>query len=144
MDLADEETGSQRVLGLLLILLTVGLLVVAVLECLWEARRLSHSNRGGDDDDFHIFRRRRRRDGKPKEGNGGGKGGAGGDAMDDKLRASGALYAPKLLDVPINRVRAGGMSAKRVRVCLCVWRACYRVESKITAVAIVHKHQPLS
>lgn len=108
VNLADEETESQRVLGLLLIFLTVGLLVVAVVECLWEARRLSRGDRDGDDDDFHIFRRRRRRDGKGKEGggNGGGKGGAGaGDAMEDKLRSSGALYAPKLLDVPTNRVR---------------------------------------
>lgn len=108
VNLADEETESQRVLGLLLIFLTVGLLVVAVVECLWEARRLSRGDRDGDDDDFHIFRRRRRRDGKGKEGggNGGGKGGAGaGDAMEDKLRSSGALYAPKLLDVPMNRVR---------------------------------------
>lgn len=115
MDLADEETESQRVLGLLLIFLTVGLLVVAVVECLWEARRLSRSDRG-DDDDFHIFPRRRRRDKKEGNGNGNGKAGAG-DAMDDKLRASGALYAPKLLDVPMNRVRAGG---RRARVCLCV------------------------
>eukprot|EP00903_Cladosiphon_okamuranus_P009051 g8653.t1 len=106
VDLADEETESQRVLGLLLIFLTVGLLVVAVLECLWEARRLSRSERGrsDDDDDLRIFRRRWRRDGKSKEGGGGGGkggGGGGGDAIDEKCRGSGALYAPKLLDVPM-------------------------------------------
>eukprot|EP00752_Nemacystus_decipiens_P011444 g10163.t1 len=109
VNLANEETESQRVLGLLLILLAVGLLVVAVLECLWEARRLSRRDAGDDDDDdFRIFRRRWRRDSKAKDGGGGGKGGAGrggggGDAMEDKLRSSGALYAPKLQDVPLNR-----------------------------------------
>jgi len=83
----------------LLILLTISLLVVAVVECLWEARRLSRRDRGLDDDDF-IFPRRRRRDRKPKEGGGNGKGG--GSEMDDKYRASGALYAPKLQDVPVS------------------------------------------
>lgn len=83
-------------LGVLLILLTIALLVVAVVECLWEARRLSRRERGEDDGD-HIFLRRRRGDNKPKEGNGGG--GATEMIMDEK-----ALYAPKLLDVPVNRV----------------------------------------
>lgn len=92
--------------------------MVAVVECLWEARRLSRSDRGDDDDDFRIFRRRWRRDGKSKEGGKGG--GAGGDAMDDKVRGSGALYAPKLLDVPM-RVRA---SRRHVCVYVCV---CVRV-----------------
>lgn len=99
---------------------------MAVLECLWEARRLSRGARGDDDDDdFHIFRRRRGRDSKAKEGGGagGGKGGAGGggggDAMEDKLRSSGALYAPKLLDVPTNRVRGrgGGMGLLPIYAC---------------------------
>ncbi|CAM9682270.1 unnamed protein product [Pylaiella littoralis] len=96
VDLADEETQSQLVLGVLLILLTVALLVVAVVECLWEARRLSRRERGADDDD-HIFLRRRRGDNKAKDG------GIGGIEMDDKHKTSGSLYAPKLLDVPMNR-----------------------------------------
>lgn len=83
-------------LGVLLILFTIALLVVAVVECLWEARRLSRRERGVDDDD-HIFLRRRRGDSKPKEGNG--------SEVDDKYKTSGSLYAPKLLDVPMNRVR---------------------------------------
>lgn len=92
VDLADEETESQRVLGALLIVLTVSLFVVAVAECLWEARRLSEGARD-DDDDAHVFLRRR--EGKGKDG-----------AMgDDKFKTGGALYAPKLLDVPMNRVR---------------------------------------
>lgn len=124
MNLADEETESQRVLGVLLILLTVGLLVVAVLECLWEARRLSRGD-SGDEDDFHIFPRRRRRDDKKEGGVGNGKGGGGGsgETMDDKFRASGALYAPKLLDVPMpaNRVRAAAIC---VCACACVSFVC--------------------
>ncbi|CAM9092872.1 unnamed protein product [Scytosiphon promiscuus] len=101
VNLADEEAQSQRVLGVLLILLTVGLLVVAVVECLWEAGRLSSSRNGGADNDDHIFLRRRRGDRK-KEGGGGAGAGKGGE-MDDKYRTSGSLYAPKLLDVPMNR-----------------------------------------
>ncbi|CAN0358226.1 unnamed protein product, partial [Ectocarpus sp. 6 AP-2014] len=64
VDLADEETQSQLVLGVLLILLTIGLVVVAVVECLWEARRLSRGNQEADGRDDHIFLRRRRGDRK--------------------------------------------------------------------------------
>ncbi len=85
-----------------MILLTISLLVLAVVECLWEARRLSRRERGLDDDDF-IFPRRRRRDRKPKEG--GGKG-AGGWEMDEKYRGGGPLDAPKLQDVPVSRERS--------------------------------------
>ncbi|CAM9179051.1 unnamed protein product, partial [Hapterophycus canaliculatus] len=102
VNLADEEAQSQRVLGVLLILLTVGLLVVAVVECLWEARRLSSTGNTGADDDNYIFLRRRRGDRKKENGGGGGGGGKGAE-MDDKYRTSGSLYAPKLLDVPANR-----------------------------------------
>ncbi|CAN0503938.1 unnamed protein product, partial [Laminaria digitata] len=40
VDLADEETQSQQVLSALLIILTAGLLILALVECLWEVRRL--------------------------------------------------------------------------------------------------------
>lgn len=101
VDLADEETQSQGVLGALLIILTAGLLFVAVLDCLWETRRLSSSS-GSDDDGGHIFLRRRetktrdREKEKEKE-----------QLADERYKTGGALYAPKLLDVPINRVSLG-------------------------------------
>ena len=102
MDLADEETQSQRILGALLIVLTMGLLVVAVLDCLWEARRLS-KDISGDDDDGHVFLRRRESKSKSKE-----KEMEKEQLADEKWKMGdgGALYAPKLLDVPINRVSA--------------------------------------
>lgn len=106
VDLADEETQSQLVLGVLLILLTIGLVVVAVAECLWEARRLSRGNREADGRDDHIFLRRRRGDRKRKDGGrGGGTGKGGAGDLEDKFRTSGSPYAPKLQDVPMNRVR---------------------------------------
>lgn len=91
MDLANEETQSQQVLSALLIILTAGLLILALVECLWEIRRLSGGSRE-EDRDAHVFLRRR--DLKPKESG----------ASDDKYKTGGALYAPKLLDVPANRV----------------------------------------
>lgn len=92
VDLANEEAQSQRVLGALLIVLTVGLLILAVVECLWEARRLSQDDKD-DADDGHVFLRRREKDQKTKD-----------RAGDDKFKTGGSLYAPKLLDVPQNRV----------------------------------------
>lgn len=50
------------------------------------------SNGGREDGDAHVFLRRRDR--KPKESG----------VSDDKYKTGGALYAPKLLDVPANRV----------------------------------------
>lgn len=79
-------------MGALLIVLTVGLLILAVAECLWEARRLSQSDTD-DVDDGHVFLRRREKDQKTKE-----------KPSDDKFRTGDSLYAPKLLDVPQNRV----------------------------------------
>lgn len=99
VDLADEETQSQGVLSALLIILTMGLFFVAVLDCLWETRRLTSSR---DNDGGHIFLRRRetktrdREKEKEKE-----------QLHDDRYKTGGALYAPKLLDVPINRVSLG-------------------------------------
>ena len=92
VDLADEETQSQKVLSALLIILTAGLLLLALVECLWEVRRLTGGPR--EDNDAHVFLRRRDRKSTAKE-NG---------ACDDKYKTGGALYAPKLLDVPVNRV----------------------------------------
>lgn len=94
MNLADEKTQSQEILAALLIVLTVGLLVVAVVDCLLEARNLSRADRDGSNDG-HVFLRRRYR--KRKEGGG---------ACDHEKFGTGerALYAPKLLDVPASRV----------------------------------------
>lgn len=63
---------------------------MALVECLWEVRRLSGGDR--EDGDAHVFLRRRDR--KPKEIG----------VSDDKYKTGGALDAPKLLDVPANRV----------------------------------------
>lgn len=69
---------------------------MAVLDCLWETHRLTTSR---DNDGGHIFLRRRetktrdREKEKEKE-----------QLADDRYKTGGALYAPKLLDVPINRV----------------------------------------
>lgn len=77
-------------LAILLIVLTLALLVTAVLGCLLETRRLSRGD-GSDSDPGHIFLRQ---DNKSKE-----------SEDKDKQRISrGLLQAPKLMDVPQNRV----------------------------------------
>lgn len=92
VDISREGEQSQEVLAILLIVLTVALLLTAVAECLLEARRLSRDD-GSDSDQGHVFLRR---EAKPKES---------GFEEKEKYRTSrGLLHAPKLLDVPENRV----------------------------------------
>lgn len=97
VDLSEEDADSQEVLAILLIILTLSLLVAAVVECLLESRRLSRGD-NSDSDTGHVFLRR---DTKPKDSNGSVMG----DDKDKFRTSRGLLHAPKLLDVPENRVK---------------------------------------